>query len=344
MRVLYAPEGNRLRRAEGERELLEGGTQKELLKEAEDSGRELASRVRQGKVWLLGAGPGDAGLLTVRALDCIRKADVIVYDNLASSAVLQEARLDAELIYAGKRANRHHLRQEETNALLVEKALEGKNVARVKGGDPFIFGRGGEEAQELRKAGIEFDIIPGISSSYSAPAYAGIPVTHRDFASSFHVITGHESCTKESTSLNYQTLAKEEGTLVFLMGLKNLPHITEELIANGKDPKTPAAVIQEGTTARQRTVTGTLETISARAEEEGIKKHGNYGSRRDGRAEGRAFLVWEGSSCRNKGAADRNAFHVRKAGKASCRGRGRGSSVQSYLYERDFRGRDEREP
>ena len=271
MRVLYAPEGDRLRRAEGERELLEGGTQKELLKEAEDLGRELASRVRQGKVWLLGAGPGDAGLLTVRALDCIRKADVIVYDNLASSAVLQEARLDAELIYAGKRANRHHLRQEETNALLVEKALEGKNVARVKGGDPFIFGRGGEEAQELRKAGIEFDIIPGISSSYSAPAYAGIPVTHRDFASSFHVITGHESCTKESTSLNYQTLAKEEGTLVFLMGLKNLSHITEELIANGKDPKTPAAVIQEGTTARQRTVTGTLETIAARAEEEGIK-------------------------------------------------------------------------
>lgn len=270
MSVLYAPDGVRLRKAEESVSLPERNEGKRLER-AQALGEGLARKVKQGKVWLLGAGPGDMGLLTVKALECIRKADVLVYDNLASAAVLNEAREDAELIYAGKRADKHHLRQEETNALLVEKALEGKNVARVKGGDPFIFGRGGEEAQELLKAGVEFEIVPGVSSSYAAPAYAGIPVTHRDYASSFHVITGHESADKEGSVLDYATLAKEEGTLVFLMGLKNLPNIASQLIANGKDPKTPAAVIQEGTTARQRAVTGTLENIAARAEEAGIQ-------------------------------------------------------------------------
>ena len=266
MKVLYAPDGTRMRKAEAKTELGQAD-----LAAARDLGRSLAGKVQQGKVWLLGAGPGDMGLLTQKALRCIREADVLVYDNLASASILNEARRDAELIYAGKRADNHHLRQWETNALLVEKALEGKKVARVKGGDPFIFGRGGEEAQELLKAGVEFEIIPGVSSSYAAPAYAGIPVTHRDYASSFHVITGHESAEKEGLSLDYKTLAQEEGTLVFLMGLRNLPSIASQLIANGKDPKTPAAVVQQGTTARQRCVTGELETIAETAKKAGIQ-------------------------------------------------------------------------
>lgn len=158
---------------------------------------------------------------------------MLVYDSLATDSLLNEARPDAELIYAGKRSSHHHLKQEETNALLIRLAKEGKNVVRLKGGDPFIFGRGGEEAQELREAGVDYEIVPGVSSCYGAPAYAGIPVTHRDHASSFHVITGHEGAHKDSTVLDYGTLAKEEGTLVFLMGLKNLPNITKNLIANG---------------------------------------------------------------------------------------------------------------
>ena len=266
MKVLYAPEGaTGLRKAEAIVDLTEAGSQEEKLSKARMLGENLAGEVKRGKVWLLGAGPGDMGLLTRKALWCIRHADVLVYDNLASGAILNEAREDAELIYAGKRADKHHLRQWETNALLVEKALA------VKGGDPSIFGRGGEEAQELLKAGVEFEIIPGVSSSYAAPAYAGIPVTHRDFASSFHVITGHESADKTGLVLDYATLAKEEGTLVFLMGLKNLPHIAEELIAHGKDPKTPAAVVQAGTTARQRVVTGVLESIAETAKQVGIQ-------------------------------------------------------------------------
>ena len=281
MKVLFAPDGERIRKAEGSCALTEkpaeskaaqaGNPDGEACEKARALGEGLARRVKQGKVWLLGAGPGDTGLLTVKALECIRRADVLVYDNLASAAVLNEAKRDAELIYAGKRADKHHLRQFETNALLVEKALEGKNVARVKGGDPFIFGRGGEEAQELRKAGVEFEIIPGVSSSYAAPAYAGIPVTHRDYASSFHVITGHESADKEGTVLDYKTLAKEEGTLVFLMGLRNLPHIASQLMEHGKDPKTPAAVVQEGTTGHQKEAFGCLENIAQKAREAGIQ-------------------------------------------------------------------------
>lgn len=269
LRAMYAPDGQEPRRlvrttASMEEGLAEGEKAKRL-------GQEAAQSLKAGKVYLLGAGPGDMGLLTQKCLQCIRKADVIVYDSLVSNSTLNEAREDAELIYAGKRASHHHLKQGETNRLLIEKALEGKTVARLKGGDPFIFGRGGEEAQELVQAGIEFEIVPGVSSSYSAAAYGGIPVTHRDYASSFHVITGHESNTKTGLALDYATLAKEEGTLVFLMGLQNLPRIVEELIANGKDPKTPAAVIQEGTTARQRLVAGSLADIVEKVKEAGIK-------------------------------------------------------------------------
>lgn len=270
MQVMYARDGKHPQYASCQKPFKGGNAKLPSLEEMRSLGEQMADKVRQGKVYLLGAGPGDMGLLTRKCLTCLRTADVIVYDNLVSGSLLNEAKEDAELIYAGKRASNHHLKQEETNELLVRKALEGKAVARLKGGDPFIFGRGGEEAEELHKAGIEFEIVPGISSSYAAAAYAGIPVTHRDFASSFHVITGHESNTKEGLALNYGLLAKEEGTLVFLMGLNNLPHITKELIAGGKDPDTPTAVIQEGTTARQRMAKGTLRTIEERVKEAGI--------------------------------------------------------------------------
>lgn len=230
-----------------------------------------AGEKKRGFVSLIGAGPGDKGLITVKGLEAIRAADTVVYDNLASNALLQEVRRDAELIYAGKRAGSHYMKQDETNALLVKKAKAGKFVVRLKGGDPFIFGRGGEEALALRAEGIDFEIIPGVSSSYAVAAYNGIPVTHRGLASSFHVITGHEDAAKHESALDYETLAKEEGTLVFLMGLKNLPKITGRLMAYGKDKNTPAAVMQEGTTARQRLAVGTLENIVAKAQEAGIK-------------------------------------------------------------------------
>lgn len=239
---------------------------------AKKLGVDVAQEVNKGMVYLVGAGPGDEDLLTRKGLRLLREADVVVYDNLASSSLLNEARDDAELIYAGKRSSNHHLKQYETNELLVKLALEGKNVVRLKGGDPYIFGRGGEEGQELREAGVDFEVVPGISSSYSVPAYCGIPVTHRDFASSFHVITGHEGNHKNGVSvLNYETLAKEEGTLIFLMGLKNLPNIVASLIENGKDPATPVGVLQEGTTARQRVATGTLADIVDVVKREGIK-------------------------------------------------------------------------
>lgn len=239
---------------------------------ATELGIKVAHEVNKGMVYLVGAGPGDEDLLTRKGLRLLREADVVVYDNLASSSLLNEVRDDAELIYAGKRSSNHHLKQYETNELLVKLALEGKNVVRLKGGDPYIFGRGGEEGQELREAGVDFEVVPGISSSYSVPAYCGIPVTHRDFASSFHVITGHEGNHKNGVSvLNYETLAKEEGTLIFLMGLKNLPNIVASLIENGKDPATPVGVLQEGTTARQRVATGTLADIVEVVKREGIK-------------------------------------------------------------------------
>lgn len=265
MEALYAPDGRHLKKTSGS---LETGY---CTERAEELGRMLAKELCKGKVWLVGAGPGDKGLVTKRCLDCIREADAVVYDSLATDSLLNEAKRDAELIYAGKRASSHHLKQEETNALLIRMANEGKNVVRLKGGDPFIFGRGGEEAQELAEAGIEYEIVPGVSSCYGAPAYAGIPVTHREHASSFHVITGHEGAHKEKEVLDYETLAKEEGTLVFLMGLKNLPNIVCSLMADGKDPRTPAAVIQEGTTSRQKVAVGTLQNIVEEAEHAGIR-------------------------------------------------------------------------
>ncbi|MDD3251728.1 MAG: hydroxymethylbilane synthase [Lachnospiraceae bacterium] len=238
---------------------------------ASELAKKLAIQVRFQTVRLIGAGPGDAGLFTQKGLESVRSADVIVYDNLVSGSILNEARLDAELIYAGKRAGHHHMTQEQINDLLVKLALEGKSVVRLKGGDPYIFGRGGEEALALRKHGIPFEIVPGVSSSYSVPAYAGIPVTQRELASSFHVITGHEGSHKEEAVLDYDTLAKEEGTLVFLMGLQNLEHIAQKLIAGGKAKATPAAVISRGTTASQKKAVSDLEHIAEEVRRCGIR-------------------------------------------------------------------------
>ena len=180
---------------------------------------------KKGKVYITGVGPGDYRLLTLKALECISKADVIVYDRLISDKILSFARIGAELIYVGKKPDYHAVPQVEINKILAAKSLEGKIVTRVKGGDPFVFGRGGEEAEYLYDQGIEFEIVPGITSAIAVPAYAGIPVTHRDWCSSLHIITGHERPNKNDNAIDYQTLAKVQGTLVFLMGVENLPDI-----------------------------------------------------------------------------------------------------------------------
>ncbi len=224
-----------------------------------------------GTVFLLGAGPGDPGLMTVRALEIIRTADVIVYDYLAGSAFADEARPDAELIYVGKKGADHTLEQIDINALLVEKARQGKSVARLKGGDPYVFGRGGEEAEDLVDAGIPFEVVPGVTSAVAAPAYAGIPVTHRDHASMVTFITGHENPEKDESAIDWEVLARNPGTLVFLMGVKNLPNISRSLIRYGKPATTPAALIRWGTTPQQVSVVSTLADLPAEAERRGIK-------------------------------------------------------------------------
>lgn len=225
----------------------------------------------KGKVYLIGAGPGDIKLITVKGLECIQKADVIVYDRLANPRLLSYRRPDARLIYVGKSPDRHTLTQTEINQVLVEEGLNGNVVARLKGGDPYVFGRGGEEGEELRKAGVEFEEVPGITSAISVPAYAGIPITHRDFTSTFTVITGHEEPGKETSNVNWVRLAEDPGTLVFLMGVGNLPKIVENLVKNGKDAETPIALIRWGTRPEQRVVTGTLSNIVEVVEKAGIK-------------------------------------------------------------------------
>ncbi len=224
-----------------------------------------------GKVYLVGAGPGDAGLITVKGLECIQRADVIVYDNLINPALLKHARPDAELIFAGKRPKEHVLTQEQTNALLVDRSRAGKIVTRLKGGDPFVFGRGSEEAEELRRAGVPFEIVPGISSAIAAPAYAGIPVTHRAVATAFMVITGHEDPTKGETQVDWENVAKFFGTRVILMGVERIGKIAAELMRHGLAGDTPAAMVQQGTTPRQKTVCATLATIAEVAVRENIQ-------------------------------------------------------------------------
>jgi uroporphyrinogen III methyltransferase/synthase len=220
----------------------------------------------KGKVYIVGAGPGDPGLITIRGAQCIREADVIVYDHLVAPEILRHAGEKARLIYAGKHGGDHTLSQSEINALLIAEAGKGAIVARLKGGDPFIFGRGGEEAEVLHEAGVPFEVIPGISSAIAVPAYAGIPLTHRNHTVSVAFVTGHEDPTKGKSNLDWSTLAGI-GTLIFLMGVKNLSMIAENLIRAGKDAATPAALIRWGTTPDQETLTGTLGDIVQKAEE-----------------------------------------------------------------------------
>lgn len=217
-----------------------------------------------GKVYLVGAGPGDPGLLTIRGLELLRKAEVVIYDRLVSPLVLEEAPPGAVRIFAGKLTGSHSLPQEEINRLLISHAGQGKQVIRLKGGDPFVFGRGGEEAEALAEAGIPFEVVPGVSSAVAVPAYAGIPLTHRKFSSSFAVVTGHE-CHKAEPSIDWGRLATAVDTLVVLMGIKNLPKIVAELLAHGKSPDTPVALIRWGTTEEQETIIGTLADIHDKA-------------------------------------------------------------------------------
>jgi uroporphyrinogen III methyltransferase / synthase len=219
-----------------------------------------------GRVYLVGAGPGDPGLITVRGLEAIRRAEVLVHDRLVNPALLEEAPASALRVFAGKHAGAHCLPQERINALLVEHARRGRIVVRLKGGDPFVFGRGGEEALALAAAGIQFEIVPGVSAAVAVPAYAGIPVTHRGVGSSFAVVTGHEDPTKDATAVDWARLATAVDTLVVLMGVQSLPRIVAALLAHGRSPATPAALIQWGTTASQQTVLGTLGDIVERAE------------------------------------------------------------------------------
>ncbi|MFP3980496.1 MAG: uroporphyrinogen-III C-methyltransferase [Desulfobacterales bacterium] len=224
-----------------------------------------------GIVYLIGAGPGDPGLVTKKGIACIAAADTVVYDYLASAELLKYARDDAELIYVGKKGGDHTLSQDGINALLVEKAGAGNAVARLKGGDPFIFGRGGEEIEELVAAGLAFEVVPGVTSAVAAPAYAGIPLTHRQFASCVTFITGHEDPNKTDSMINWDALAATGGTLVFLMGVKNLPNITRRLVEAGMDKQTPAALVRWGTTPDQQSVSGTVETIYDNVQAAGLK-------------------------------------------------------------------------
>jgi uroporphyrinogen III methyltransferase/synthase len=212
-------------------------------------------------VYLVGSGPGDPGLITVKGLECIKKADVIVYDYLVNSVLLRNARKDVELIYVGKKGNQHTMEQDDINQLLVDKAMENKIVTRLKGGDPYVFGRGGEEAIVLKENNILFEVVPGITAAIASPNYAGLPVTHRTYTSTFGLITGHEDPTKDQSDVDWEKLSTGLGTLTFYMGIKNLPNIVNQLVKYGRSKDTPVAVIRWGTTAQQKTVTGTLSTI-----------------------------------------------------------------------------------
>ncbi len=219
----------------------------------------------KGKVYLVGAGPGDPGLLTLRGKECLEQADVVLYDYLANPALLVHARDHAERLYIGRRGTRKYPEQEAINRVLIERAQAGNVVVRLKGGDPFVFGRGGEEAEALASAGIEFEVVPGVTAAVAAPAYAGIPVTHRTLASTLTIVTGHEDPDKPATLLEWPRLATSHGTLVFLMGMKQLSSIVHNLVAEGRADSTPVAIIRWGTRVSQQTVVGTLADIVEKA-------------------------------------------------------------------------------
>ena len=223
-----------------------------------------------GKVYLIGAGPGDPGLVTAAGLRLLQQADVIVYDRLVDDRLLSQTKAGSEMVFAGKGPGSRTMEQEEINQCLVKKAQEGKTVVRLKGGDPFVLGRGGEEAQALRQAGIPFEVVPGVTSAVAAPAYAGIPLTHREIATSFTVVSGSEDPAKQDSSVNWSALAKTGGTLVVLMGWSTLQDIVRALADEGMDASTPVALIRWGTEPHQQTVTGTLEDIVERGLEAGL--------------------------------------------------------------------------
>jgi uroporphyrinogen III methyltransferase / synthase len=225
---------------------------------------------RQGVVYLVGAGPGDPGLMTARSLELIAAADSVFYDRLIPSGALDGARADAELIYVGKQPGVPSVPQEKIGERMIHAARAGRSVVRLKGGDPFVFGRGGEEGEALREAGVEFEVVPGVTAGIAATAYAGIPVTHRDDASAVAFVTGHEHPEKAETALDWDALAAFPGTLVFYMGIKRLGENAAALIAAGRDPEQPAAAIERGTWPGQRTVSATLGTLAATVEREGI--------------------------------------------------------------------------
>jgi uroporphyrinogen III methyltransferase/synthase len=228
----------------------------------------------KGIVYLIGAGPGDPDLITLKGRECLKKADIIVYDYLVNESLLSLAHKNAEIIYVGKKSGNHTMRQNDINNLLIESSKKGLTVARLKGGDPFIFGRGGEEGVELSKAGIIFEIIPGVTSAVAAPAYAGIPLTHRNFASTVCFVTGHEDPTKEESHINWNALAQSSGTLVFLMGIAHLEKIVKKLIDMGKPPSTPTAVVGSGTMPNQRTIIGTLANIDQKVKDANLEAPG----------------------------------------------------------------------
>ena len=221
---------------------------------------------KRGKVYIIGAGPGDPDLITIKGVECLRRADVVVHDYLVGKEILRHAGKDALLVYVGKIGGHHNISQENLNRILVEKALKGNTVVRLKGGDPFVFGRGGEEAEFLQKAGVPFEVVPGVTSAISVPAYAGIPLTHRDFNSTIAFITGHEDPDKAESRIDWKKISTIE-TLVFLMGVKNLSKIVSNLMKNGRSPDTPVALIRWGTTPDQETLTGRLGDIAALAED-----------------------------------------------------------------------------
>jgi uroporphyrinogen III methyltransferase/synthase len=226
---------------------------------------------KPGKVYLVGAGPGDPGLLTLRGKEVLSKGDVVIYDRLANPRLLDFAPQGSEFVYVGKRMGCHAVTQDEINRLIVEHALRGKMVVRLKGGDPFIFGRGGEEAAFCREHNIPFELVPGVSSAIAAPAYAGIPLTHRSHTASVTIVTGHRMFDANETDVDWEGLANGVGTLVFLMGMKNLPHIVSRLVEGGRPSDSPVAAIQWGTTPMQKTVTGTLGDIEKKVKKAGLK-------------------------------------------------------------------------
>jgi len=226
--------------------------------------------MKLGKVYLVGAGPGDPGLMTVKGLACLKQADVVIYDRLVDEGILQKARPDAEKIYVGKASDHHTLEQGMINQLLIQKAREGKTVVRLKGGDPFVLGRGGEEAKALAENRVPFEVVPGVSSAVAVPAYAGIPVTFRGVASSVTIVTGHKAIEGNESNIAWDKLSTGTDTLIVLMGLGNLAYVVEQLIKNHRPSSTPVAVITQGTTGYQRCVIGTLEDIVAKVKSENL--------------------------------------------------------------------------